>query len=280
VGPSLAFNAQESGMEMLFSAIDGTICHMSFSGGGWVGPVNTNSESPSTPALAARPDGTLDAAITGRDGAVLQNRYRGGSWRGWQPIAGLQSDLPPTLVYTPESKTTELFAVGRDGQVRQARRTGEVWSAATPIGAIAQFPPAAALGAAGMVEVVITGQDGNLWHNRVVAKPAELPAGVSFAKEIQPIFSARCSCHVSGFSAGLSLAAGDAFASLVDVPSSQSDLDLIEPGEPAKSYLLHKIQGTQRSAGGSGVRMPQGGTLPAAQIEKIRQWIEQGAQEN
>jgi mono/diheme cytochrome c family protein len=224
--------------------------------------------------------------MTEQDGTVQQNRFVNGAWRGWQPIAGLQSDLPPTLVFSPESSTTELFAVGKDRQVRHAQRTGESWSGASPIGAVAAFPPAAVPSTGGVVEVVVTGQDGNLWHNRFQAKPAAATPEVSFAKEIQPIFTASCAragCHAGSRAAqGMDLSDGQAIANIVGVPSDEaSDLNRIEPGDPEKSYLLHKVLGTQRTVGGSGSRMPLGGkSLSDDQIAKIRRWITQGAQDN
>src|SRR5262249_47277482 len=117
-GPALVFNPQGSLLEGLFSALDQTICHVRFPGSVWAPPSSTDGPSGLTPAVVALPDGTLDAAITGPDGSVLQNRFVNGSWRDWQPIVGLESDLSPSLVYSPESNTTELFGVGRDRQVR------------------------------------------------------------------------------------------------------------------------------------------------------------------
>jgi hypothetical protein len=80
----------------------------------------------------------------------------------------------------------------------------------------------------------------------------------------------------------MNLAAGQAIANTVNVASREArGVDRIEPGDPQKSYLLHKLLGTQRSVGGSGSRMPlSGGPLADAQIAKIRQWIEQGAKNN
>jgi hypothetical protein len=117
-------------------------------------------------------------------------------------------------------------------------------------------------------------------RGQIVRDPT--PPPVSLARQIQPIFSASCSCHVSGRSAaGLSLDEGYAHAALVSVLSGQSDLNLVEPGDPEKSYLWHKLNGSYRRVGGSGGRMPLGrGPLPAAQIERIRKWIEQGGKEN
>jgi hypothetical protein len=122
-------------------------------------------------------------------------------------------------------------------------------------------------------------------RSQVVAAPvAQAPAEpqVSFSQEIQPIFNASCSCHMGRFATeGMDLASGQAFANIVNVKSRQSALDRIEPGDPAKSYMIHKLRNTQRTVGGTGVRMPFGGAaLAPARIQLIEKWITQGAQNN
>jgi hypothetical protein len=60
----------------------------------------------------------------------------------------------------------------------------------------------------------------------------------------------------------------------------------VSPGRPADSFLLHKLDGNQDCAGlscpaGCGRRMPAlGDPLPPAEIDKIRDWILQGAPDN
>lgn len=112
--------------------------------------------------------------------------------------------------------------------------------------------------------------------------PTPTPGPVSFASDVQPIFTARCaSCHgSSGPSAGLSLVAGSARANLVGVNSSEcASTKLVAPSSAATSYLAHKLDGTGPCFVGS--RMPLGGPyLSASEISKIRSWIDQGALDN
>lgn len=103
---------------------------------------------------------------------------------------------------------------------------------------------------------------------------------VSFAKDVQSIFSASCTgtgCH-SGASprGGLSLEAGKAHGELVDVRSSAcADRVLVTPGDVSKSYLDNKLTGVGMCFG---TRMPRAGVaLPAAQLATIRSWICNGA---
>ncbi|HSW03762.1 hypothetical protein [Aquabacterium sp.] len=52
----------------------------------------------------------------------------------------------------------------------------------------------------------------------------------------------------------------------------------VKPGDPAASYLMHKIDDKHISVGGSGLRMPMGSEpLPAVQRELLRRWIAEGA---
>ncbi len=109
--------------------------------------------------------------------------------------------------------------------------------------------------------------------------------GTGFAASIQPIFSANCAlsgCHAGASpQEGMNLSSGQAFSNIVNVPSNQSSLMRVRPSMPDSSYLVHKIQGTQASVGGSGSRMPEGrAPLSQADIDKIRQWISDGAQNN
>ncbi|MBI4301219.1 MAG: hypothetical protein HY664_01255 [Chloroflexi bacterium] len=109
-----------------------------------------------------------------------------------------------------------------------------------------------------------------------------IPA-VSFVQDIQPIFGSRCVfCHQTGASqAGLNVGLGLAYKSLVKVPSTESRLLRVAPGDPENSYLLHKLLGTHLQVGGQGEQMPLGGPpLPKDDLEKIQKWIQDGAPEN
>jgi Ca2+-binding RTX toxin-like protein len=102
---------------------------------------------------------------------------------------------------------------------------------------------------------------------------------VNFTRQIQPIFTQRCDhCH-SGSSApqGLRLDADNSYADLVNVDSNEvPSLKRVEPGDPDNSYLVQKVEGTAAVGG----RMPLGGDrLSDADIDLIRQWISEGANE-
>ena len=101
-------------------------------------------------------------------------------------------------------------------------------------------------------------------------------APVDYESEIQPIFNVHCySCHLRGAEpGGLALEPGVSYDELVNVPSEQSELLRVAPGDPEASYLLHKLRGTQVEVGGSGNAMPQGGgTLSDEAIALIEAWI-------
>lgn len=108
-------------------------------------------------------------------------------------------------------------------------------------------------------------------------------SGVSFSKDIQPIFTNNCViCHqgTSG-QGGLDLDPGAAYKNLVNAASSESSLMRVAPNSADKSYLLNKLNGTQGQAGGSGAQMPYGAPpLSQSQIDLIQQWISAGAPNN
>lgn len=76
--------------------------------------------------------------------------------------------------------------------------------------------------------------------------------------------------------AGLNLAA-DAHAAIVGVQSRQRpDLQIVEPGNPEGSYLVHKLEGRP---GIVGLQMPRTGppNLTAGQLQVVKRWIAIGA---
>jgi len=76
----------------------------------------------------------------------------------------------------------------------------------------------------------------------------------------------------------LNLASGSSFLSLVNVKSTETSLTLVIPSDPDESYLLHKLEGR---AGIVGERMPKGGPfLTTVEVDLIKQWISDGAQNN
>ncbi len=107
------------------------------------------------------------------------------------------------------------------------------------------------------------------------------PSGLSFAVDVYgPIISPSCGCHVDG-SGGMKLGgdATSAYAAIVGVPSGDvPDMNRVEPGDSANSYLFHKVEGTHLDVGGEGNKMPLGGQLDAGKIDTIKQWIDGGAQ--
>lgn len=140
----------------------------------------------------------------------------------------------------------------------------------------------------------------------------------SFANDVVPVFQGACaissSCHLSGGSPtgeGLGLGPSNSMtptqmeidaihASLVSVTAVRSSLNLVEPGDPGKSWLLAKIDyademdsdarpkfsacaalACEGSAEGCGKSMPEiGPLLDEDRASKIRAWIADGAQNN
>ena len=107
-------------------------------------------------------------------------------------------------------------------------------------------------------------------------------SGVSFAQAVQPFFNSSCinnGCH-GGVKPkeGLDLQDGKSHTGLVGVASKQcSQRLLVAPGDPAASYLVDKLTGSNLCAG---TIMPKAGGVPPAQVEAISNWICAGAPNN
>ncbi len=98
---------------------------------------------------------------------------------------------------------------------------------------------------------------------------------VSFSADVQPIFNQACvSCHPN--SGNLDLTATNAYNQLVNVNASGYSGKRVVPGDAENSILYKKIDGS----GAYGSNMPLGGSLSNAQINTIKQWIDEGAQNN
>jgi hypothetical protein len=101
------------------------------------------------------------------------------------------------------------------------------------------------------------------------------------------IFVPRCAttaCHSGGppppSGVPVSLDPEVSWSQLVSVPSVQAPLDLVEPGQPERSYLVNKLRGTHSSVGGLGNTMPPpaaGAPLTEEEILFIEAWIRSGA---
>jgi hypothetical protein len=99
---------------------------------------------------------------------------------------------------------------------------------------------------------------------------------ISYSSEIQPIFNNRCiQCHPGN--GGLNLISGVSYNQLVNVTAISSCTNLLRvvPDDANNSVLYKKVAGTA-----CGMQMPQGGNLTVSDINKIRDWINQGANNN
>ena len=108
---------------------------------------------------------------------------------------------------------------------------------------------------------------------------------VSFATEIQPLFSSMCaSCHSEGGFADnagipLRLGEGEALDAIVSQSSSQdASFTLVVPSDSANSLLFLKVSEDNPPVGST---MPLvGARLSSEDLGLIRDWIDQGALDN
>ena len=115
--------------------------------------------------------------------------------------------------------------------------------------------------------------------------PDELVANPSFADDILPILTRRCSiggCHsLASEQSELTLTADEAYDDLVEEESEQNSLyKRVRASKPDSSWLV-KLIVADPSGRGSFARMPLLSTpLTENQIGTIINWIAQGAQRN
>jgi hypothetical protein len=120
--------------------------------------------------------------------------------------------------------------------------------------------------------------------------PTATAASTSFARIQEQVFAPSCAfsaCHAPGNSSGsnLVLTGSGVYDALVNIAPAQAvarsdGLKRVVPGKPDSSLLWHKVNGflAGHHAHDYGAPMPYAGqSLPAGQIEFIRQWIAGGA---
>lgn len=142
------------------------------------------------------------------------------------------------------------------------------------------------------IEVHLHNHGDNTWTvhslDALISSDAELtycPSYESTFEAIQAVVfeQAGCAnslCHGEAKAGGLDLTPLHAFDNLVTAPSQGSSLPLVEPKNPSRSYLYHKL--SAKTFPGSyavdGSPMPSSGAaITAGQLEAIRLWIEAGA---
>ncbi|MFP6765416.1 MAG: c-type cytochrome domain-containing protein, partial [Planctomycetaceae bacterium] len=96
------------------------------------------------------------------------------------------------------------------------------------------------------------------------------PTLISFSKQVAPILAAKCgNCHgANNPRGGLNLSN---FAGMR--AGGASRLPLVTPKNPQRSLLAFRLATSDPQK-----RMPKNGTLTAAEIQSVMQWISQGAQ--
>jgi hypothetical protein len=104
------------------------------------------------------------------------------------------------------------------------------------------------------------------------AADGDTAAPPTFAADVGPLFERRCArCHAD-------FGGTEAYDAIVDARSDEAPhLALVAPGDLDGSYLWHKVNGSQQSAGGSGAQMPKDRALPAGDRALVQRWIEGGA---
>lgn len=105
-----------------------------------------------------------------------------------------------------------------------------------------------------------------------VVLPSTGHSQINYSTQIQPILDSNCtSCHDNAQS-GVTLTS---YQSVMNSVGDQYEMNIVVPEEPDNSPLVDKIEPNPQY----GSQMPQGSSLTEAQIDTIRQWIAEGAEE-
>jgi hypothetical protein len=115
---------------------------------------------------------------------------------------------------------------------------------------------------------------------------ADAGAALSFAKDIQPILTMRCTpCHITNISAGLSMKS-PGYKNLVNVNATTTACTLLDatkkrviPGNPDKSMMWIKLSqpGAALNTAKCGAAMPKSGMVTSNEMTMIHDWIMSGA---
>ncbi len=261
------------GLELAVIGVDRQIYHARYSTNGWSAFLATGVFSELAPALAVGADGAVHLAATQFDRSVVHAVFANGVWSA--PVAtGVQSDLSPALVFNAGAGSLELLARGLDRTMQHGRFANGAWLKPLSLGITTDARPALVAEAGGTLDAAVVGTDGRVYTSHFSGGPPLVSTTISFSKDILRIFTnngaktcARSGCHSgSRPAAGIDLQAGVAYDDIVNVD------DLILPGDPDNSRLFQQVD--------SG-RMPRnGGKLADADIERLRQWIADGAPNN
>ena len=104
--------------------------------------------------------------------------------------------------------------------------------------------------------------------------------GVSYAKDVEPIFVAACGdCHgAENPKKGLDLSRGHGLDNLLGRPSQEvKETALLKAGDPTASYLWVKLTHTNTEGRGMPRTLFGSKKLPPAQLDLIERWIKEGA---
>lgn len=94
-------------------------------------------------------------------------------------------------------------------------------------------------------------------------------------ENVEQIFTQNCgNCHIGGTQNGVRL---DSYNNVINSVGDQYGIKVVQPGDADGSPLVDKIEPNPEN----GSRMPQGrSALPSDRIDQIREWIDEGAENN
>jgi uncharacterized protein (TIGR03118 family) len=201
-------------------------------------------------------------------------------------VSNVADVTPPAVAITspPSGNVTGTVTVTAQATDNVGVSQVEFFAGATSIGVDTTAPYSVQWNTAaftGTLQLTAVARDGAGNTTTSTQLPVTVVTPPTLAQLQANIFGPRCSgCHTGGGAAlpasmNLSSAAAT-FASLVNVTSSEVPaLKRVLPGDPANSYVVHKLEGAGTIVG---QQMPLGGPfLDQTTINQVRSWIQAGA---
>lgn len=194
--PGLRIDYVPSDLELIVRGTDNGIYHNTFNGTNWTGYTSLGGLTPSRPALAAGPNGTLELVVRGTDNGIYHNRFNGAVWSGYTSRGGSTNDAPALAA---RSTGVDLVVRGTDNGVYHDRFTfaSATWSGFIAVGGATLTTPAlvaSALAPPGQLDLVVRGTDSGIYYNHFngtiwtgyVAIPGATPARPALAASTGP----------------------------------------------------------------------------------------------
>jgi mono/diheme cytochrome c family protein len=158
----------DGSLDLALTAPDGAILYQRFASGQWSPAMTLGRGASMPPALAYNPAAKeLEMVIADATGQLQFARAVKGAWSAWSPIGAAAGPIPPALAINILDRPFDVLFAGLDGMLTDSHFDAGTWSPPVSSAGPTAFRPAVAVTGANTVEVVVTGPDHKVYHNRL-----------------------------------------------------------------------------------------------------------------